>query len=257
MLLDAELERYSRQLLLPAVDLLGQTRLKNAHVSLVGIGGLGCTVATLLASSGVGHLRLIDPDRVELSNLQRQVLYRETDIGQYKALAALAHLLQLNSHVQYSARSERLDADNMAGLLAGSDLILDCSDNLATRELINRHCQQQSINLIQGSALQRHGEVLDLPLASAKVGCYQCVYPPHPRQHQPSCREAGVWAPLLAIVGGLQAQLALQRLLDSAQSASSLYRYDGHLVQFKRFVVHPDPDCDCGSTRSQALEARH
>jgi len=256
MLLDAELERYSRQLLLPAIDLLGQMRLKNARVSLVGMGGMGCTVATLLASSGIGHLQLIDPDRVELSNLQRQVLYRETDIGQYKSLAALAHLLQLNSHIRYSAHSDRIDAGNVDALVAGSDLVLDCTDNLATRQLINRHCQQRSIDLIQGSALQRHGEVLDLPLATARVGCYECVYPPLALEHRPSCRAAGIWAPLVAIVGGLQAQLALQRILDCAQSGSSLYRYDGHQVQFRRFAIHPDPDCDGCTTRSLSVQSR-
>jgi len=252
MFSDAELERYSRQILLSSIDVDGQLKLKKSRVAIVGVGGLGSTVAMMLAGSGVGHIRVVDYDLVELSNLQRQVLFRETDIGKNKALAAHWHLSRLNCHIDLTAETTRIRDHNIESILHNIDLVLDCTDNFETRQLINKHCVEHKINLIQGSALQLQGELISLPVSNDDCGCYECLYSELENARQPTCSEAGVLAPLLSIVGGLQAQLAIQLMILGRPNQSMVYRYDSQQVQFKKLTLKKQPDCKvCGQSSKQ------
>lgn len=254
MFIDAELERYSRQLSLPSIDLEGQAKLKMARIAIVGIGGLGATVAMMLTGSGIGQIKLIDGDRIELSNLQRQVLFRETDIGRKKVVAAQWHLSHLNSHIQFNSEANNINSENIDRILSGMELIIDCTDNVESRQLINHYCVLNNINLIQGSACQMSGEVINLPLSQPDCACYECLYPDLARARADACARSGIFAPLLSIIGGLQAQLAIHTITLGAPPVGTVYRYDASQVQFRTFNLPPKSECNCcghGSNQPQ------
>lgn len=240
---DAALIRYSRQLLLPEVDIEGQQRLAAAKVLVVGLGGLGSPVALYLAAAGVGELVLADGDRVELSNLQRQVLYRDADVGQPKALAAARAVGALNPQVTVRPVVARLDAGRLPGLVHDVDLVVDASDNFPTRFAINRACVGHARALVSGAAVRFGGQVCVLHPGAAGAACYQCLFDAEGPAGE-RCAEAGVLGPVLGVVGAVQATEALKWLLAiGAHEPGWLLRYDALARRWQTSRVVPDPCC--------------
>ncbi|PKO88977.1 MAG: molybdopterin biosynthesis protein MoeB [Betaproteobacteria bacterium HGW-Betaproteobacteria-12] len=246
-----ERERYRRHLAMPEVGEAGQARLLDSKVLLVGAGGLGCPAALYLAAAGVGTLGLIDDDRVERSNLQRQVLHTHGRIGQLKVDSARASLLALNPGVHIETYAERLSSANVEHIFAGYDLVVDGSDNFPTRYLVNDACVKLEIPNIHGSVYRFEGQVTVFwPAYAGRRGpCYRCLYPePPPPDLAPSCAEAGVLGVLPGIVGLLQATEALKILLGIGDPlVGRLLCYDALPGRFSEFTLHHDPLCAyCG-----------
>ena len=241
-----ELTRYHRQINLKGWDLEGQERLKAATVLVVGLGGLGCTVAQQLALAGVGQLILLDGDRVELSNLARQVLHEQSRIGHYKVNSAAEALARLNPHVQLTAIPEFADEVTLPDLLSGVDLVVDCCDNLASRNLINLCCRAAFVPLVMGSAIRFEGQVAFFGWGDEEpcYGCFSRLF----AESDGSCVVNGVAGPLVSLVGSLQALEALKFLTGvTAPQRGSLLLVDGLSLEFERVSLRPDPRCRvCG-----------
>ena len=241
----AEEERYGRHLSLPEVGELGQRKLKAAKVLLVGLGGLGSPAALYLAAAGVGRLGLLDADRVELSNLQRQVLYGMADIGRPKAEAAAERLRAANPEIEIVPLAVRLAAANAEELLGPWDLVIDGSDNAATRYLVNDACLQLGKPDVWGAVLRFEGQLAVFGLPGGP--CYRCLFPePPPPGTVPSCAEAGVLGVLPGIVGTLQASAAIDLLLHGAAGSALAGRflvYDGRRMSFREIRLEADPAC--------------
>lgn len=247
MLSDGELLRYSRQILLAQVDIAGQLRLKQAKVLIVGLGGLGSPVALYLAAAGVGELHLADFDRVDLSNLQRQVLHDETLIGQTKVDSALQRLGALNPEVRLVPLREALDADSLAARVAAVDLVLDCSDNFTTRAAVNAACVAMGRPLVSGAAIRLEGQLSVFDPRRADSPCYHCLYG-EGSEAELSCSEAGVLGPVVGLVGSLQALEALKLLAGFGEPlVGRLLLVDAAGSRFRELRVKRDPGCPvCG-----------
>lgn len=248
MLSDGELLRYSRQILLAQVDIAGQLRLKEAKVLIVGLGGLGSPVALYLAAAGVGELHLADFDRVDLSNLQRQVLHDETLIGQTKVDSALQRLTALNPEVCLVPLREALDADSLAARIAAVDLVLDCSDNFTTRGAVNAACVATGRPLVSGAAIRLEGQLSVFDPRRADSPCYHCLYG-EGSEAELSCSEAGVLGPVVGLVGSLQALEALKLLAGFGEPLiGRLLLVDAAGSRFRELRVKRDPGCPvCGA----------
>ena len=241
------LERYSRHLRLAEVGAEGQRRLQDAHVLLVGAGGLGSPVAFYLAAAGVGRLRLVDDDVVDRSNLQRQILHTEASIGAAKVESARDRLLALNPRVRVEAVCERVTPDNVERLLDGTDVVVDGSDNFPLRYLLNDACVKLAKPLVYGAVHRFEGQVsvFDAGRHRGELPCYRCLFPePPPPQFAPSCAEAGVLGVLPGIVGLLQATEAIKLLLGVGETlAGRLLQFDALSMGFREVRLAPDPDC--------------
>ena len=250
--LDADArERYARHLLLPQVGVEGQARLLASRVLLVGAGGLGSPAAFYLAAAGVGRLRLVDDDRVERSNLQRQILHVDAAVGQPKVASARERLLALNPRLQLETVQARLDEENVDALLAGIDVVLDGSDNFHARHCLNRACLRLGIPLVYGAVERFQGQVsvFDAGRRRGERPCYQCLFPePEGAGGAPNCAEAGVLGVLPGVIGLLQATEALKLLLGQGESlAGRLLRFDALAMRFRELPVPVDPACPaCG-----------
>jgi adenylyltransferase/sulfurtransferase len=242
---DAELERYSRQLLLPEVDIVGQERLQASHVLIVGAGGLGNPVALYLAAAGVGRLTLLDDDRVELSNLARQIGFRSDQIGLPKVQALATTLAHINPSCHVETRFERVD-DKLNDELEGIHLVLDCSDNFATRFAVNRACVKTATPLISGAAIRLEGQVAAFDLRHAGSPCYCCLFD-EDGESGLRCSEAGVLGPVVGLIGSFQAFLAVTFLV-SDKLPSRLWRFDGKHFHWRELALKRDLACPaCGS----------
>ena len=242
-------QRYARHLAMPAVGLAGQETLRKAHVAIIGAGGLGSPVALYLAAAGVGQLTLIDGDRVERSNLQRQILHADHLVGHPKVHSAAARLHALNPTVRLHPYAERLDESNIDALLASVDLVVDGSDNFPTRYLVNRYCVEQALPMIYGAVMEFSGQVAVFEPSSGSA-CYRCLFPEPPApEDAPNCSQAGVLGVMPGIVGCLQANEALKVLLDLGDTLKDrLLLIDGLGGRFREVRLRPDPACqDCGS----------
>lgn len=246
MLSDAELERYSRQLLLSEVDIEGQEKLQAATVLIVGVGGLGHPAALYLAAAGVGRLLLVDGDHVEVSNLARQIGFRTDQVGQLKVSALAATLAQLNPFCRVETRAQRVD-ETLAARLDEVTLVLDCSDNFATRFAINRACMQTATPLISGAAIRWQGQVACFDPAQPEAGCYRCLFDDN-GEPELACSEAGVAGPLVGVVGGFQALLAM-RFITQGQLPCRLWRLDAQRLSWHAAPLHRDPDCPVCASR--------
>jgi adenylyltransferase/sulfurtransferase len=246
-----ELDRYARHIVLPGVGGAGQARLKKGAVLVVGAGGLGSPVLLYLAAAGVGRLGIVEMDRVDLSNLQRQVLFDTAAIGQPKAQAARARLESLNHHVQVETHALKLDAQNALALLKPYDLVLDCTDNFPTRYLVNDACVLLGKPLVYGAIHQFEGQLSVFHFQGGP--CYRCLFPNPPKPGTvPSCSEAGVFGVLPGVIGSLMATEALKILLGHGGVLSGrLLLYDGLHTHF-HFVKFPQrPNCPvCGKNPS-------
>lgn len=240
-------ERYARHLLLPEVGEAGQRRLLASRVLLVGAGGLGSPAAYYLAAAGVGQLRIVDDDAVERSNLQRQILHTEARIGMAKVHSAAAALEALNPGVTVQALQTRLDADNVAALLDGVDVVIDGADNFRTRYVLNDACVSAGKPLVYGAVQQFEGQVsvFDAGRQPGRAPCYRCLFPvPPPAGLAPDCAEAGVLGVLPGVIGLLQATEAIKLLLQVGTTlAGRLLNFDALSMRFHELALPVDPTC--------------
>jgi molybdopterin/thiamine biosynthesis adenylyltransferase/rhodanese-related sulfurtransferase len=243
------LERYSRHLRLPEVGLDGQRKLAAARVALIGAGGLGSPAALYLAAAGIGHITLIDDDVVDRSNLQRQVVHRDADVGVPKVESACRTLQALNPHVAIEAQRTRLSAANVERLLAGHEVVIDGSDNFSTRYLVNDACVRLEVPMVYGAVQGFDGQVGVFWPAHEGGSCYRCLFPEPPSaEFAPNCSEAGVLGVLPGVIGLLQATEAIKLILGIGESLSgTLLRFDALGMCFDRLRLERDPGCPrCG-----------
>lgn len=249
--LDADAaERYSRQLRLPQVGEAGQAKLAEAKVILLGAGGLGAPAALYLAAAGVGQLTLVDDDRVERSNLHRQIIHADARVGMAKTESARLALLALNPRVQIETRNERLQADNVERLLMGHDLVIDGADNFPARYLLAAATQRLKLPMIYGAVERFTGQVSVFDSRRPDSPCYRCLFPEPPSAAEaPNCSEAGVLGVLPGIVGLLQATEALKLILGLGESlVGRLLSFDALSMRFRETRLSRDSDCPgCGS----------
>ena len=244
---DRRLLRYARQILLPEIDITGQQRLVDASVAVFGLGGLGSPVALYLAAAGVGRLVLVDFDQVELSNLQRQIVHATADLGRLKVESARDHLLALNPEISVETVATVLEGDALDAVIGSVDLVLDCTDNFPTRFGINAACHRLGKPLVSGAAIRFEGQISVYFPGQGESPCYRCLYDDSPANAE-TCAQTGVVAPLLGIVGSVQALEALKVLANIGEPLRGrLLMLDGlrmewHSMRFKR-----DPQCPvCG-----------
>lgn len=247
MLSDAQLLRYSRQIMLPQIDIIGQQALLDASVLIVGVGGLGCPAALYLAAAGVGRLVLNDMDNVELSNLQRQVAYRETDLGLPKADSVKQAIQQLNSSIDVIALSYQLDEAQMAHAISQVDLVLDCTDNFSTRHLINRLCVHANKPLVSAAAVGFEAQLSVFDRRNRASPCYHCLYPDLGNENL-SCAENGVLGPLVGVIGAMQALEAVKIITGIGRNlVGRLLVFDALRMEWRELGLPRDPACQvCG-----------
>lgn len=238
-----EIERYARHLTLPQVGLAGQQKLKQARVLIVGAGGLGSPVALYLASAGIGHLGLVDYDVVNLSNLQRQIIHSVASIGELKVNSAKTRIEAINPSIQVHCHSEMLSRDNVLDLFADYDIIVDATDNLPTRYLINDACLKLHKPLVYGSIFRFDGQMS--VFCTAEAPCYRCLFPTPPPAHLiPSCAEGGVFGILPGTIGTLQATEVIKFILGMGQTmAGRLLLYDALAMEFNTIRIRKNPQC--------------
>lgn len=242
---DDQLMRYSRQLLLADFDLQGQEALSRARVLLVGCGGLANPAALYLAGAGVGGLLLVDDDRVEVSNLHRQVAFRADQVGEEKAPALAAQLRSLNPDVPVTPVVARVDAGWLDQQLPEVDLVLDCTDNFATRQAVNAACVRHRKPLVSGAAIRLEGQIAAFDLRQAGSPCYACLFGAG-TEGDLLCSEAGILGPVVGTVGTLQALLAMH-LLTGQPVAPQLHAFDGRALSWRQLALRKDPHCPvCG-----------
>ena len=242
---DDELDRYARHIVLPQVGGEGQQRLKAAKIAVVGAGGIGAAVIPALAGAGIGRLTIIDSDTVDLSNLQRQMLFRTGDVGQSKATLAAAFVSKRNPHVEAVAVARRIDAANAPDILAGHNLILDGTDNFATRLLVSDAAHRLGMKLISAAAAQFQGQIA---LFRGKP-CYRCfVGEAFDADDCDNCAELGVLGALTATVGGFAALMAIRAIVGIGEDmAGTLHLFDGYNLAWRKIRIPADPACrTCG-----------
>lgn len=250
-----QLDRYARHIILPGVGAAGQWQLLNAKVLVVGAGGLGSPVLLYLAAAGVGTLGVVDFDRVELGNLQRQVLHDSDAVGALKTTSAQKRITALNPDVRVEVYPERLTSSNARAILAPYDLVVDGSDTFATRYLVNDACVLAGKPLLYGAISQFEGQVslFHAPIPAGRSPCYRCLFPtpPAPGTIQ-NCAEAGVFGALPGVVGSLMAVEAIKALVGVGESlAGTLLHYDALYSEMRRVSVRRNPDCAvCGDEPS-------
>ncbi|KZN55869.1 hypothetical protein N474_13295 [Pseudoalteromonas luteoviolacea CPMOR-2] len=240
---DRERLRYSRHLLLDKVSETGQKQLKAAHVAVIGCGGLGSPVLFYLAASGVGKLSFFDDDQVELSNLQRQILYKVNHLGQEKSNAAKKVLTSLNNDIELVPNNVRLSADNINAMLSNVQWVVDCSDNFKTRYLLNEYCYRHHKVLVSGAAQGTNGQFGFFDYRE-KSACYACLFPEASQiDVELNCQNAGVMSPLLGIVGSMQAQAVCNGILGLQKGDSFFVTIDALTLAQRRFQLTKDPSC--------------
>ena len=249
---DDQLLRYSRHILLDDIGIEGQQRLRDAHVTVVGAGGLGSPAAIYLAASGIGRLTLVDDDAVDLTNLQRQILHGTPDVGVPKVVSGASALQRLNPDVEVVPLQERLDGERLAALVSTSDVVLDCSDNFATRHAINRGLRRRvgPAGVGRRDPLRRADRHLRPARAAGRVErspCYACLFPESDEVEEVACSTMGVFAPLTGIVGAMQAAEAAKILVGLPTLSGRLQILDAKTMQWQSITLARDPACPvCG-----------
>ena len=244
---DEEMLRYNRQIVLRGFDFDGQEKLKAAKALIVGLGGLGCAASPYLASAGVGQLTLLDFDTVSVSNLQRQILHRDAQVGLAKVESARRQLSEINPYTILKTVDRQLADAGLAELIAQHDVVLDCTDNVTTREQLNRLCFASKTPLVSGAAIRMEGQISVFTWQQAEP-CYRCLSRLF-GQATLSCVEAGVMAPLVGVIGSLQAMEAIRLLTGYGEGvAGKLLMYDAMTLQFRTLKLPKDPHCEvCGN----------
>jgi len=254
MLDDRDLLRYGRHILLEDIDIAGQQRLGRARALVVGAGGLGSPVLMYLASAGVGSITVADPDVVELSNLQRQIIHDEASLGEGKATSAAARMQALNPACRVGVIGERLEASRLTALLAQHDVVLDCSDNFPTRHAVNAASVACGVPLISGAAVRFDGQMGIFDPRDAASPCYHCVFPDTGESLDGPCATFGVLSPLVGVIGSLQAVEAVKLLAGMPTSLGLLTVYDAKQGRIRQVRIRRDPDCPvCRSRQAGRL----
>ena len=254
---DEQLLRYSRHILLPEIGIEGQERLLRARALIVGAGGLGSPVAIYLAAAGVGHMTLCDADRVDLTNLQRQIAHRTQSVGRPKVASAQATLAEINPQIAVEALEERLDGERVGALVSRADIVLDCSDNFATRHAVNRACVAHGVPLVSGAAIRFDGQVAVFDLRAATSPCYACLFPEDAESEDLRCAVMGVFAPLTGIIGTIQAAEAIKILAGTGTPlVGRLLILDALSMQWRELRLARDPACRVCSSRDPAARAQ-
>ncbi|MEX0429900.1 HesA/MoeB/ThiF family protein [Spiribacter insolitus] len=248
---DEQLIRYSRQIMVPGLDLAGQEQLLASRALIIGLGGLGSPVALYLAAAGLGHLVLADFDRVELTNLQRQILHGTDDLGRLKTASARDRIAALNPEVHVDTLAERITADHLAAVVRDVDIVIDGSDNFATRFAVNAACVAVGRPLVSGAVIGMDGQVAVFRPDQGGP-CYRCVYADTGEEAQ-SCSETGVLGPLTGVIGSLQAVEAVKVLTGLGEPlAGRLLVVDALTQQWRRLNLRRDPQCPvCGAPSAQ------
>ena len=245
---DAQLLRYSRHILLDEIGIEGQQKLLAARVLVIGAGGLGSPAALYLASAGVGRLTLVDHDTVDLTNLQRQIAHTTARVGRYKAESAREAIAAINPEIDVVALLERADDARLAQLVAQADVVLDCTDNFATRHAVNRACVAHGVPLVSGAVIRFDGQVSVFDPRMGDMPCYSCLFPQDQAFEDVACSTMGVFAPLVGIVGAMQAAEALKLIMEIGTSlAGRLLLLDGLRMEWTSIGVGRNEDCPvCG-----------
>ena len=241
---DAQLLRYSRHILLPELGLEAQEKFASAHALVIGAGGLGAPVAQFLAAAGVGTLTLCDPDAVDLTNLQRQILYATADVGVPKVAAAKARLAAVNPEVRIETVEARIGPGELAPLVLRADVVLDCSDNFATRHAVNRACVTARTPLVSGAAIRFDGQVAVFDARTESSPCYHCLFGEGEELEAMRCAVMGVFAPVVGIVGATQAAEALKLIAGIGETVvGRLLLLDAFAMRWREVRVPRDPQC--------------
>ncbi|MEG3755104.1 molybdopterin-synthase adenylyltransferase MoeB [Psychromonas arctica] len=247
MLSDSELLRYSRHLLLEEVSEAGQHKLKQAKVLIIGMGGLGSPAALYLAAAGIGHLVLNDFDEIEVSNLQRQITYQSSDIGDSKVEITKQRLQQLNPDIKVRSINKQMPELQLSMELTMADLVLDCTDNMATRQMINKACVEAKIPLIVGAAIRLEGQLMFFDHSQADSPCYHCLFPSSEEQTL-NCSNSGIIGPVVGTIGTLQALEAIKYFVGLPSGIKNkLKLFDGKTLDWQTFAINKEPQCSvCG-----------
>jgi molybdopterin-synthase adenylyltransferase len=246
---DEQLLRYSRQIMLPDFDIEGQQHLLASTVLIVGLGGLGSPVALYLAAAGVGQLWLADHDTVDLSNLQRQIAHGENDIGRTKVASAIDAVRAINPQITVSGIEAKLAGEQLNDAVAKADLVVDCSDNFRTRFAINAACWKNKKPLVSGAAIRSEGQLLIIDPRRADSPCYRCLYDDAVSDEQLSCSQNGVLAPLVGVIGTLQALETIKLLAHYGTPAiGKLIIFDGKTLEWRSLILPRAKNCPvCGN----------
>ncbi len=248
---DEQLLRYSRQIMLPEIDIAGQQKLADARVLIAGVGGLGSPVALYLAAAGVGHLILADPDIVELSNLQRQIIHDTSTLGKSKVDSAGIRLHNINPHVSLDLVCEQLDTHSLRSKMPAADLVIDATDNFAIRYALNDYCFEKLIPLVSGAAIKFEGQVAVFDPRKPESPCYRCLYPETAgADPELNCAENGVVAPLVGIIGSVQAMEAIKLICNIGESLTGWVHYlDASFMDWQKLRLTRRSDCPVCSKR--------
>lgn len=239
-----QLLRYSRQIMLPDFDIAGQERLLASRVLIVGLGGLGSAAAIYLAAAGVGELRLADHDRVDISNLQRQILHHSSDLGRPKVASAIDQLKAINPSLNFVPIEQKLDAGNIAHWLDGVDLVLDCSDNFTIRFALNRASVAARLPLVSGAAIRYEGQLSSFDPRRPESPCYHCLYQERGEEEAEDCVRNGVLAPVVGVIGTLQALEAIKLLTGIGDTLiGKLMLFDGRRMEWRTLKLPKDATC--------------
>ena len=240
---DEQLLRYSRQIMLPQIDIAGQQKLFDAHVLIIGIGGLGSPAAIYLASAGVGTLTLVDFDRVELTNLQRQIVHHQDDIDSPKVASARRNLQRINPGVTINTIEEKPDAQRLNRLVQQADVVIDASDNYPTRFAVNSACVAHRKPLVSGAAIRFEGQISVFDKRSETSPCYNCLYPVAGEDAE-NCTENGILAPVVGIIGSMQALEAIKLICAIGEPLiGRLLIFDGLAMNWRSMQLKKDPSC--------------
>jgi len=248
---DEQLLRYSRHILLDELGIEGQRRLLAAHAPAIRAGGLGSPVVLYLGTAGVGRMTIVDDDRVDLTNLQRQIAHDQSRIGQPKAMSAARSVQAINPEVEVVALQQRADAAALAALVAAADVVIDCSDNFATRQAVNAACVAQARPLVAGAAVGFDGQISVYDTRRADCPCYACLFPPDAHFDEQRCATMGVFAPLVGIIGAMQAAEALKLLAGvGSPLAGRLQMLDARTMEWREIRLARQPGCPvCAAAR--------
>ncbi|HEX7027552.1 MAG TPA: molybdopterin-synthase adenylyltransferase MoeB [Gammaproteobacteria bacterium] len=251
---DETLNRYTRQMVLPDFGYEGQEALRDAHVMIVGLGGLGSPAAIYLAAAGIGELTLADFDRVALSNLHRQILYDDHDLGHKKTAAAAGRLQEINRTLLIHSLDKKITVDHIVTAIDGVDIVLDCTDNFATRYAVNQACVDKGKPLISGAAIRLEGQIAVFN-NTPRSPCYACLYPDATDVGE-RCSDVGVIGPLVGIIGSMQALEAIKLITGIGEPLDSrLLLLDAATLQWRNLKLNKDPGCAvCGDLKNLTTE---
>ncbi len=248
---DTQLLRYSRHILLDEIGIEGQHKLLQAHALVIGAGGLGSPAALYLASGGVGRITLVDDDEVDLTNLQRQIMHTTARIGRPKVESGREAMLAINPDVEVAALRERVAGARLAALVRDATVVLDCSDNFATRHAVNRACFAAGVPLVSGAVIRFDGQVAVYDPRAAASPCYACLFPEDGKFEDAACSTMGVFAPLVGVVGAMQAAEAMKLIVGfGASLAGRLLLLDGRAMEWTSIVVERNDLCQACAARA-------